>query len=471
MSLAMIETSNREKYVLYCLLLAAILILPWLPLSKFYTRGEPREALIAQSMLATHNYILPRGYSNTLPSKPPVLHWLITIASSIGGEVTEFTARIPSVLTSLLFVVFLAWLVIAYETYSLRWAPLILLTSFEWMRAAISCRVDMLHAASLAAGLLCYFLWQQKKENKTALAAIFFLVLATLSKGPVGAVIPGIIIVISSIINRDGVKAAIFRVIGFLLPVILLAGIWYLLAYLQGGEEFLQKFWYENGQRFLSTMEDAPHKHSVFYLFAVLLLGLLPWTLLAPWLIKFRKQFSLKEEKTAALYNFCILCSLVITLFYCLPSSKRGVYLLAAYPFYCILLAPMVSFISRRLRLLRLVAIYCVLVIIANAVVLPLAASHDPEDDIALFLPQVQKANEAIFSYSQEFYAVSFYAKKPINVYDSKVAPAGLVLFKKRDLNNLQDALKNKRSISVIKEWQRGLFWPSDEDVLLARIS
>ena len=56
--------------------IAMILSLPWLGLGNFYTRGEPREALVAVAMMQQDNYILP-FFQGDFAFKPPMLHWLV----------------------------------------------------------------------------------------------------------------------------------------------------------------------------------------------------------------------------------------------------------------------------------------------------------------------------------------------------------------------------------------------------------
>nr|MDE6415944.1 dolichyl-phosphate-mannose--protein mannosyltransferase [Duncaniella sp.] len=56
-----------------CLLFAAILFtfLPWLGDTLFNTKGEPREAIVALSMINSGDYILPTSCGGDIPYKPP----------------------------------------------------------------------------------------------------------------------------------------------------------------------------------------------------------------------------------------------------------------------------------------------------------------------------------------------------------------------------------------------------------------
>ena len=87
----------KSSVRIYLVLLVAFLVtVPGMAGREFSTRGEPREALVAQAMISTGDWILPSGYGGSVPSKPPLTHWIMALASLPGGEVTEFTARFPS---------------------------------------------------------------------------------------------------------------------------------------------------------------------------------------------------------------------------------------------------------------------------------------------------------------------------------------------------------------------------------------
>ena len=116
-----------------------------------------------------------------------------------------------------------------------------------------------------------------------------------------------------------------------------LALFWYVLAYLTGGSSFVAKVWEENIARFAGSMLIPAHTHSIGYLIGGLLIGFMPWTLWSiPLCLAGRGGPAPEESKRYRrdrFSNFCLTAFLVIAIFYCLPASKRSVYLLAAYPF------------------------------------------------------------------------------------------------------------------------------------------
>ena len=344
----MAERQSNQRAVWLVCLLAFLLSVPSLN-RAFYTRGEPREALVSQSMLATGNWISPPAYNGAVPSKPPFSHWLTALVSLPGGEVTESTARLPSAIAYLAFSLglFIFLRHRAGEGVALV-ASSILLSSFEWLRSGSTCRVDTILATSMAGAMLALFAWNERGRSGIPWLALVLLCAAALTKGPVGVVLPLGLFCAYRLLS-EGISVRSFFRCGLMAaciapPVLGVVSAWYIAGYLTRGDEFLQKIWYENVERFASTMVDEPHSHSVFYLLGMLLVMILPWS--GAWLLsagRSRGAFVLLRSprdwwrRASELERFSMLSALGIVLFFCVPSSKRSVYLLPAYPFIAIL--------------------------------------------------------------------------------------------------------------------------------------
>lgn len=366
--------TNRP--VLLILLLVALTSLLWLSERDFSSRGEGREVLAAQSVL-DGNWILPRGYGGIVASKPPLLHWCIALFSLPEGRVTPFTARFPSTLSSCLFL-------IAFFLFLQQWSGrrlatlsmLLLYSSVEWFRHSVDARVDMIHSAFVAGSFLAIFSWTNRKLEGIPAALIVMMVGATLAKGPVGIVLPCIVLAVNSSVEGRRRKEITGAVLKVLIPSAVISSIWYIAAVLKGGSEFLNRVNYENISRFTSSMEDKPHSHTVFYLALTLFVGILPWILpflpglvqkyVAPlvvslycsvratpasfrWLsirLRARRKIMIIWERFCdwfyshgALERFSWVCFACVFVFYSVPSGKRSVYLLPAYPFVAFLSA------------------------------------------------------------------------------------------------------------------------------------
>ena len=338
-------TQSRLTLLLVCL--NALLLLPWLGLAPFSTRGEPREAIVAQSILRDGRWILPSGYGTDVPSKPPFLHWMIALGSIPSGAVSEASARLPSALAAIAFVLYFSiWVAKRRGILAAGITSFVLMTSFEWLRASQGCRVDLVHSAALAAGLCALYSWYERDFRSLPLAAIALLSVATLTKGPVALIISAGVFSVFGIIRSVSFVKIVFRSLLVFVPVIVISSIWYFLAYKQGGQQFWEMVLDENFRRFTSSMDDTPHKHGIMYLIGTTFLGLMPWSLVlaAPLTCGLLQRRRLRRagflNTLRAFYTgldshtrFCIIAAAIVFSFYCIPSSKRSVYVLAAYPF------------------------------------------------------------------------------------------------------------------------------------------
>ncbi len=361
-----------RKAFLIIVLTAAVLTIPGLADREFYTRGEPREALVMQAMV-NGEWILPRGYSGVIPSKPPLMHWIGAALSLPQGVVTEGTSRLPSALASICFAVFFFLFLrkrVGAEEALL--APLIMLTSIEWYRSATNCRVDMIFSVCFAAGLLMLYSWRASRGLWSFVFAVVLLTGATLGKGPVSIVLPGAIFTCWLFLLQGGeIKRKIGILTAVFLPVMLLALVWYYAAWRKEPALFFDKVWEENFGRFLGTADEDGHHHSPFYLLGMLAAGFLPWSLLllpcVRQLAKVRLTPAIAFFRSGSIYAFSALTSILVVVFFLIPASKRGVYLLPAYPFISLLAAAaMVRFSAVRLTA-RVCASVCALLLVLAA--------------------------------------------------------------------------------------------------------
>lgn len=307
----------------------------------FYTKGEPREATVVWEIVHSDEWVLPLRNGQIIPSKPPLFHWLGALCSLMREEVSELTVRLPSVGLALLGVL------LTYGTGAALWgveagliAGLILGTSFEWVRAATTARVDMtLTVCMVMAFLFFFFLYRRKRVSRGEALGFFALLgLATLAKGPVGALLPLLTIVIFLFLQRDLKFLRRLHVVSGGVLFLLIAGSWYGLALWKGGEEFFAKqIMKENVLRFFASGEaGAGHEHPFYFFIPNLFLGMVPWSFFFPPLVVFlyRRRYTWARDG----FLYFIVWTATVFLFYSASSSKRSVYILPLYPAVALLL-------------------------------------------------------------------------------------------------------------------------------------
>lgn len=186
---------------------------------------------------------------------------------------------------------------------------------------------------------------------------------ATLTKGPIGVCLPCAVFAVFLLIR--GVKfwtivwkLALVAIISMIAP-----SLWYIAAYNQGGESFWALVYEENVGRLTGTMTYASHEGPAIINFVYLISGFLPWTFVLlislfflPWKsYSFAKGLGVKgwlKKKYGEMVSmsdarlYTLLCAVLIVLFFCIPKSKRSVYLMPSFPFIAYFMAEYIKYLA-----------------------------------------------------------------------------------------------------------------------------
>lgn len=357
---------SRRRALLLLLAATCLALLPFLGLSDFNTKGEPREAVVAYTMLEHDDWILPVNNGGEMPYKPPFFHWCVAAASLLnGGIVNEYTSRLPSALAlvAMSVSVFL-FFARRRDTATGLLTALVTFTAFEIYRAGMNCRVDMVLTALMVGAIISLYRWGMDGMRRFPWAAILLMSCATLTKGPVGIILPclsvGVFLLLRGVpFFKAFIWLCLWGCLSLLIPLA-----WYAAAYARGGEEFLDLVIEENFGRMTGTMAYESHLNPWWYNLVTLAAGLLPWTIAvvtALFVVPRKAWGSAVESLRTAWGRFrvwrhttppCTLlaltASVIIFLFYCIPASKRSVYLMPMYPFTAYFIAAMLTWMARR---------------------------------------------------------------------------------------------------------------------------
>ncbi|MBI3303688.1 MAG: glycosyltransferase family 39 protein, partial [Deltaproteobacteria bacterium] len=240
------------------LLLLCFLLYFWeLGQIPFYNYEESKEALVVWEMVNGGGWILPLRNGIEIPLKPPLFHWCGALIALISGKVNEFAVRSPSAF----FATATVLLTFFFGQRLWNWrvglfAALALATSPEWVRWATYARSDMVLVFFLtAAGVTFFQLWQERATRRRTLYLFYLSVgLATLAKGPLGLVLPGLVVLFFLGVSRELHFIRQMRLVEGAVIVFLAAASWYLLAWWQAGDAFFRRqILDENLYRFLEN--------------------------------------------------------------------------------------------------------------------------------------------------------------------------------------------------------------------------
>jgi 4-amino-4-deoxy-L-arabinose transferase-like glycosyltransferase len=287
---------------------------------------EPRYARVAVEMSRSGDLVTPTLQGEPWLEKPALYYWMAAAAFRAFGE-TETAARLPSIASALLLTG--ATALVGARLYGgaaglhAGFALGTCLLVFIYGRAA---SMDMLLAATVTASVGLLALAALGIAGRLAIPAAFvFAALATLAKGPLGAILPALAAGGYILAARDWrFLRRLASPVGWALFV-LVAAPWYILVIRAEGRAFLDTFLLEhNLQRFTSTIHRHPGPF-VYYV-PVLLAGLFPWSgLLVP-------ALALVRPRTDRADLFVLSWLLLPLLFFSLAGSKLPGYVLPCLP-------------------------------------------------------------------------------------------------------------------------------------------
>lgn len=263
----------------FILFLAALAV--YLPFAGAIPITDPVEsnyALTAKEMFASGDWLSPRIYGQYWFDKPALIYWLIGAGYQLFG-VSEFAARFPAALFSAASVALAAWFAARLwgSAAAGLFAALALGTALEFWVLARMVITDAVLFFFTSLGLAAFYLGLRGEGRGWYAVAYAAAGFAVLTKGPVGLVLPALIVFVHIAVTRQ------WRLLGrlWLLPGIVVflavAAPWYVAMYQVHGRDFTDTFLgLHNYLR--ATVSEHP-KDNVFYYYLVLFpLSLLPWT-------------------------------------------------------------------------------------------------------------------------------------------------------------------------------------------------
>ncbi|WP_026733753.1 ArnT family glycosyltransferase [Fischerella sp. PCC 9605] len=350
---------------------------------------EPLFAEASRQMYVTGDWITPFFNGETRFDKPALIYWCQAIAYSILG-VNEWAVRLPSAIAAM-GVISLAFYTVQWHlsredalkqaSYPpRRWFTACLVAAIMalspemivWGRTGVS---DMLLTGCIASALLCFFLGyaigdkgqgigdrgqggqeglgrnspssspdsrspipnpQSPIPNNWYLACYVLIAGGILTKGPVGIVLPGLIIGV--FLLYLGKLREVVREMRLLLGMLIILGLslpWYVLVIWRNGWNFINAFFgYHNIERFTEVVNG--HTAPWYFYFLVVLLGFAPYSVYLPLSmarLKFwQRKYWRSQERSQQLGLFAFFWFVSIFGFFTIAVTKLPSYVLPLMP-------------------------------------------------------------------------------------------------------------------------------------------
>jgi len=318
------------------LILATVLFLWFLWGHDLWAPDEPTYGEVAREMVVDGQWIVPHVIGAVYNHKPPFFFWLIALLSLPFGQVTEFTARLPSVLAAIGAIALTMRLGVRwYGPRTAAMAGVILASSFMFWEKARSCQPDMLLCLLIWLALTAFIDFRSENANGRLAGAVFWTAtaLGVLTKWLVGIVIPLGIAVLTLAIDRQPSRAKNFApLLGpFLFAAI--TGAWVAAASLWGPEGYSVwgSLWEHFFQRGLHGMH---HVAPPWFYLTSLPVSALPWAGLLPGalLLAWRRRKDPNDR-------FLLITTLFIVGVFSISAEKRDLYILPALPAIALMMA------------------------------------------------------------------------------------------------------------------------------------
>jgi 4-amino-4-deoxy-L-arabinose transferase-like glycosyltransferase len=330
-------------------LLAVFLFFHDLGGAALFDPDEGRNAEIAREILETGDWITP--YYDFLPrlEKPMFFYAAIALSYKLFG-VSEASARFPSAVAALGILLLIFFFVRRlYGDRAALWSGLVLATSVQFNTFSRIVILDMTLVFFITLALVAYYR-ASVAEDRAERRRYYFLMYAaaaaaTLVKGPIGFVVPGMVVLAYIAARKKWASLAEMELGWGVVIFLLIVSPWYVAAEIRRPGYLAYFIGQEHFARYLT-----PNFHRTkpwHYYLGIVAIGSLPWTFIVPAIAgrlwKKRDDLSL----------FAVLWIVVPFVFFSLSSSKMSEYLLPIYPALAILAGPTIASAteSGRLRL------------------------------------------------------------------------------------------------------------------------
>lgn len=342
----LMEFSSRRR-------LQALLVLVFFGVIWFWGLGhrplfatdEGRYAEIPREMLVSGNWVTPRLDGFRYFEKPPLQYWGIALGYRIFG-VHDWVARLYPALASFLTIILIGYASSRLFRPQVGWtAGAILAGSFYFGFLGHFNTLDAGLCFAMSLALFGFLMGIRappgsRQERNWMWASFAGLALSVLSKGLIGILLPGAVLVLFMLVRRD------WRVLG---RMHLLSGVglflamvlpWFVAVSMENHDFLWQFFMVQEFLRYFTRVSHRPGPW--WYFLPLLLIAILPWigaairAIWAPLAAPFRRYVGRPEGNTVLVLW---IWSAFIVLFFSASHSKLPSYILPVIPAVAVLLA------------------------------------------------------------------------------------------------------------------------------------
>ncbi|MCX6357279.1 MAG: glycosyltransferase family 39 protein [Candidatus Aureabacteria bacterium] len=322
---------RRRRDLLILALIFSVTFFAFLGRYPLLDPDEGRYAEVPREMIESGDYITPHLDYVKFLFKPPLFYWMVAASYRLFG-VNEFAARFPGALCGFLLVL-ITYLLgrRAFQRREGLLAALVLGTSGGFVVCARLSLIDLPLTLFLTAALGSFCVASRDGEpHKRRYYHLFYvyMALAVMTKGLIGVLLPAMIIFWYLLLTRRWRLLGEMRLTTGIIVMLAICVPWFILVSRRNPEFFGFFFINEHFRRFLAPVHQ---RQEFFGFFApILLLLMLPWSCLFPWVARYCWISRRGPERRAIL--FLALWAVAIFVFFSLSKSTLITYILPILP-------------------------------------------------------------------------------------------------------------------------------------------
>jgi len=315
---------------------------------------EPRYAQVAHEMLNRFDQghtvksklsacVTPYLYGRPWLEKPALYYWRAMFVFQEFG-VHDWSARLPSFSFAFMMAALIYLHMRRFRPGGHLDAALITVACAAIIGFARGASTDMQMAAPLCIGLLGWYAWYETDSKFWLFDIYFFTGIATLAKGPVAPFLAIVIVAAFAFLRKEW--SILYRSLWWPGVALYFAIVlpWFLAVQHQNPTFFHEFFLNQNLQRFAT--DRYQHQQPFWYYLVVVLLGVMPWTVIAvramvdgvqtsvaEWRIRRAgKRIACVNRPGDAFPEFLVLWAFIPIVFFSFSQSKLPGYILPSIP-------------------------------------------------------------------------------------------------------------------------------------------
>ncbi len=309
-------------------LLAAVVLVPSLTTRDLWTPDEPRYMEVAREMAETGDYVVPHLNGALYPDKPPLFFWLAAglYKLGLGYNSGRIVAALAAVCT-LVMTYMLARRMMPRPGPVIAVLAVLVVPLFVEAKAGV---IDPLLMCMTTLAIFCGFRALQPETRAATrwwLGAYAFSGLAVLTKGPVGLVVPLLVLAGYGLVNRRRVRGGGWaHLIGAVL-LLAIALAWFIPMLHQAGPDYRQEVYHQVLGR---VAESYSHRQPFYYFLEIYPITFVPWMFIFP--IAFVAAISAWRRTRDHNVGLMLLWFSLVFVFFSIMSGKRQGYLMPLLP-------------------------------------------------------------------------------------------------------------------------------------------